>query len=92
MKEMSILDKLLDEDNDELIVLAAENGEKKEFEQVAVVSQEDGYFAILRPMDMPENQVVVFRLDEYDEDAMDLVLDEKLANKILEVYAKDENE
>ena len=89
-QELSLLDKLLDEDNDEIIELAADGGEKVKFQQIAVVMYEGKPYAILHPMDMAEDQVVVFRLDEYDEEMLELVYDEVLASNVLRVFQDEE--
>ncbi len=85
----SILEKLFDEDNHDIIELTPENGKNFKFEQIAVVVYESQYYAILRPLELGEDEVVVFRVNENDEDALDLVTDEELSNKILEVYKED---
>ena len=43
------LDALLDENNNDNIVLYAEDDEATEFEQVAVIPMEDALYCILRP-------------------------------------------
>ena len=44
------------------------------------------------PLELKKDEVVIFRLNEEDEDSLDLILDEELSKKILEVYAEDVNE
>ena len=88
----SLLEKLLDEDNTEIIELQPEGGEKVQFEQIGVVRYESKLYAILRPLELKEEQVVVFRLDEEDEENLELVTDENIAKNVLEVYAEDDEE
>ena len=88
----SIAEKLFDEDNDDIIELTQEDGKVIKFEQIALVQYEGQYYAILHPMELKADEVVIFKLVEDDEDSLDLVLDEKLSNKILEVYKEDVSE
>jgi len=88
----SIVEKLFDENNDDIIELEQEEGKIVKFEQIAVVLFESEYYAILHPMELKADEVVIFKLIEDDEDSLDLVVDEELAKKILEVYAEDVNE
>lgn len=85
----SIVEKLFDENNDDIIELEQEEGKVVKFEQIAVVAYNSEYYAILHPIELKEEEVVIFKLIEDDEDSMDLVLDEELSKKILEVYAED---
>ncbi|MBO7125814.1 MAG: DUF1292 domain-containing protein [Bacteroidales bacterium] len=88
----SIVEKLFDENNDDIIELQQGSGKVVKFEQVAVVIYNSQYYAILHPLELKEDEVVIFRIIEEDEDSLDLVTDEELSKKILEVYAEDVNE
>ena len=88
----SIVEKLFDENNDDVIELQQGDGKVVKFEQIAVVAYESQYYAILHPIELKEDEVVVFHLLDDDEDSMDLVVDEELSKKILEVYTEDVNE
>ena len=88
----SIVEKLFDEDNDDIIELEQGDGKIVKFEQVAVVVYESQYYAILHPLDLKEDEVVVFHILDDDEDTVELILDEELSKKVLEVYAEDVNE
>ncbi|MBQ7973869.1 MAG: DUF1292 domain-containing protein [Clostridia bacterium] len=88
----SIVEKLFDEENDDIIELVQDGGQVVKFEQIAVVIYNTEYYAILRPLELKENEVVIFKLIEDDEDSLDLVVDEELSKKILEVYTRDVNE
>lgn len=87
----SIVEKLFDESNDDIIELEQGDGKVVKFEQIAVVIYNSEYYAILRPLELKEDEVVIFKLIEDDEDSMDLVVDEELSKKILEVYEEDVN-
>jgi len=82
--DVSILEKLFDGDNDDNLFLFDEDGNEIEFEQIAAINHEDQVYAILHPMDAPEDEVVVFRIDPTDEESIIMVEDEKLANEILQ--------
>lgn len=88
----SVVEKLFDENNDDVIELQQGDGKVVKFEQIAVVAYESQYYAILHPIELKEDEVVVFHLLDDDEDSMDLVVDEELSKKILEVYTEDVNE
>ena len=88
----SIVEKLFDENNDEIIELKQDDGKVIKFEQIALVVYESEYYAIMHPMELKADEVVIFKLVEDDEDSLDLVVDEELSKKILEVYTEDVNE
>ena len=88
----SIVEKLFDENNDDILELQVIDGKPVKFEQIAVIAYEGLYYAILHPIDLKDEEVVIFRLLDEDEDALDLVVDEELSKKILEVYAEDVSE
>ena len=85
----SLMEKLLDENNDEIIELQAEGGDNVKFEQVAVVNYEGNPYAILRPLSMREDQVAIFKLNPEDEDAIEVVVDEKIADDVLAVFQEE---
>lgn len=85
----SIVEKLFDEKNNDVIELQQEDGSIVKFEQVAVVVYNSEYYAILHPIELKAEEVVIFKLLDDDEDSMDLIDDEELSKKILEVYAED---
>ncbi len=88
----SIVEKLFDENNNDVIELMQNDGNLVKFEQVAVVAYNSQYYAILHPIELKEEEVVIFHIVEDDEDALDLVVDEELSNKVLEVYLENVNE
>ncbi len=85
----SIVEKLFDENNEDIIELHQGDGKMIKFEQIAVVIYNAEHYAILRPLELKEDEVVVFKILDDDEDSLDLVLDEELAKKVLEVYQED---
>lgn len=90
----SLMEKLLDENNDEVIELQPDGGEVVKFEQIGVVVYEENLYAILHPVQdtLADDQVVVFKLNPDDEESMELVVDEKIAANVLEVYNNDDYE
>ncbi len=88
----SIVEKLFDEDNDDVIELDRGDGKIIRFEQVAVVNYKAQHYAIMHPIETNADEVVVFRLVENDEDSLEFIADEELAKKVLEVYTEDVNE
>jgi len=84
--DLSLLARLLDEDNDENIFLFDESGKEVELEQVATILYEENIYAIMHPLDAEEDEAVVFLIDQTDEESIRVVEDETLAEKILELY------
>ena len=84
--DVEILQQLLSVDNDQNIVLFDEDGNTVELEQIAVVSQDDVLYAILRHLDDAEDEVLVYKVDTQDEEVLTQVTDEKLAMLIIEQY------
>ena len=58
----SIVEKLFDEDNDDIIELDQGDGKTIKFEQVAVVAYNSQYYAIMHPLELKEDEVVVFHI------------------------------
>ena len=86
--DVSLLQRLLDEKNDENIILFDEDGNEIELEQIAVVTYEKVLYAILRPVTAAEDEAVVFKIDADDEESITIVDDEELADKVLDIYHK----
>lgn len=91
MEEKSLLEKILDESNDEDIVLLNENQEEVRFEQIAVIPIEEKLYVILKPIDIvkgiEEDEALVFLVDE-DED--DLIIEQNMAivEQVFQEYYK----
>ena len=84
--DLTLLARLLDENNDENIFLFNENGDQIELEQIATIYHDSEVYAIMHPLDAEEDEAVVFLIDPTDEESINVVEDESLAEKILEIY------
>lgn len=93
MEELTPIEKIFSEDNNENVVLY--NGEDKsvEFEQIAVVPLEDNDYCILKPVvpfdGMTEKDALVFRLVEDEEEgtaSIELEQDEEVVDQVFDVY------
>ncbi len=90
-KELSPIEMLLDENNEENIVLFDENNKETEFEQVAIIPIEDKTYAILKPVEemdeLEDDQALVFALEEIDdEDCLVLEDDEEIIDAVFDSY------
>ena len=90
--DVSILEKLFDEENDENIFLFDEDGNEIELEQVAIVTHETQIYAVLHVVGDPEEDVLVFHVNPEDEESVTLVEDDGLANTILKMVMDQANE
>ncbi|MBE7073843.1 MAG: DUF1292 domain-containing protein [Clostridiales bacterium] len=96
VKQVDILDVLLDQDNKEPIVLMDEKGKQLAFEQVAVipyeVRKEKRLYAVLKPLDkiegIGEDEAIVFFIDEDDEgnSVIKVEEDEEVAIAVFDKY------
>lgn len=91
MKELSVLQKLLDDENCDNITLYDEDDNELEFEQVALIPLEETLYAILKPVipmeGMADDEALVFLLDE-EEEMVTLVTDEALGTAVFREYYK----
>ncbi len=93
-QELSILDILLDEDNEDPITLYDENDKAIRFDQVAIIPLEEKLYAILKPIDEMENvaddEAIVFVVneDENGESILEIETDEPTAIKVFDEYYK----
>ncbi|MBQ9743905.1 MAG: DUF1292 domain-containing protein [Clostridia bacterium] len=91
MDEKSLFDILTDDENYDNIILLDKNGNKTEFEQVAIIPMENYCYAILHPVSkidgVMEDEVIVFRLDE-ESGTLILVTDENEAVPVFEEYER----
>ena len=71
-EELSVIEKILDEENDDPITMYDEEGNCFKFEQVAVIPYEGELYAILYPLDkvegVEEAEALVFHI-VFDEEA-----------------------
>lgn len=96
LKQIDILDVLLDQDNKEPIVLVDENGKQLTFEQVAVipheVRKEKRLYCVLKPLDkidgIADDEAIVFVVDQ-DKDGNSIIKveeDEEVAIAVFDKY------
>lgn len=92
--EESILDVLLDENNNEPIVLYDENDKPIKFDQVAIIPMDEDLYAILKPIEPMENVaddeaiVFVIKEDKDGDPVVELETDEAKAMQVFEEYYK----
>lgn len=96
MKQIDLLDVLLDQDNKEPIVLMDETGKQLTFEQVAVipyqVRKQDRLYCVLKPLDQLEgiadDEAIVFLVDTDDEgnSIIRIEEDEEVAIAVFDKY------
>ena len=87
--EYSIVDMLLDPDNESPITLVNENGTEIVFDQIAVIPYKEKLYAILKPATkidgVGEDEALVFYIN-IDEDTLEVIYDFDLCDKIFDVY------
>ena len=87
----NVIDKLFDENNNDLIVLFNEKGEEISFEQIAIIPIKKDVYFILKPVipleGMSPDEGLVFELknDGTNEYIM-LVVDENIIDEVFNVY------
>lgn len=91
MAELSPIEMLLDENNDENIRLYNEENKEVEFEQIALIPIDNKTYAILRPVsgmeDIAEDEALVFVIDEIDdEECLVVVEDDEIVDKVFDEY------
>ena len=90
--EENVIDKLFDEDNNDVIVLKNEKGEEVAFEQIALIPLAAKTYCILKPVQplegMGEDEGLVFSIETTDEglEYLALVVDEKVIDDVFDVY------
>ena len=91
---VDLYDILMDEDNNEPIVLFDEDGNKVEFEQVAIVPYQEKIYAILKPIDemegVSDDEAIPFRLEKNERGETVVVIEEsdEIGEKVFEIYYK----
>lgn len=88
---MTLLEKLLDPNNDELIILKDNNNKDIRFEQIAMIVLEEEPYFILHALDKisgTDEELFVFKIVETDKKEQLLVLEtnEEVVNEVLEGY------
>ena len=92
MKElMSEIDKILDENNSDPIVLYDENNKETKFDQVAVIPLYEKVYVILKPLTkivgLADDEALVFVIEEIDdEDCLVIVDDMKIVDEVFKEY------
>ena len=91
-KELSEIEKILDEENSDPVVLFDENKKENKFDQVAVIPLDEKIYVILKPLTkiagISDDEALVFVIEEIDdEDCLVIVDDMKIVDKVfLEYY------
>ena len=94
MAEMSAIDKIFDENNNDNIVLYNNKGEPVEFEQICIVPRKQHFYCILKPVvkmegvGEDEGLVFVLNTNEQGEEILNIVTDEKIIDEVFDVYFK----
>ena len=91
MKDQTLIEKLLDENNSDDIVLYDENDNEVKFEQIALIPLDEDLYVILRPINeiegIEDDEALVFVINE-DEEEIDVCDDMDIVNKVFEEYYK----
>ena len=84
-----LLDKICDEENNEVVVLTNENGEEIAFEQIALVPMENRLYIIMKPVQpmegLGEDEDLVFLINQGLRQ-FELVVDEDIIDRVFTVY------
>ena len=89
---MDIIDKILDDENDDDIEIEDEvTGETKVFEQIAVIPYSGIYYPILSPKESDDifeaGEGIVFKIiEENNERILMIEEDDEIVNKIFDIY------
>ena len=89
---IDVLDMLLDENNDDPITLYDNEDNKVQFEQVAVIPDNEKIYAILKPIDKMEDvaddEAIVFLadIDEEGYSVLTIETDEEIASRVFDKY------
>lgn len=91
--DISPIDKILDENNEEPITLYDEENREIEFDQVAVIPLNEKIYVILKPITeiegVADDEALVFVIEEIeDEDTLVLVDDEQIIDLVFDEYYK----
>ena len=91
-KEMNQIEKILDENNEDNIILFDDDNNPVEFEQVAVIPMDDSVYVILVPVTpmegVGEDEGVVFVIEEDDEGEalLSLVVEDDVIDAVFNEY------
>ena len=88
-EDYSVIDMLLDPDNESPIVLQNEKGEHVSFDQIAIIPYNDKLYAILKPITpvegVGENEALVFEL-LYEEDSLVIINNFEICDSVFDIY------
>ena len=87
----NVIDKLFDENNNDLIVLFNEKGEEISFEQIAIIPIKKDVYFILKPVipleGMSPDEGLVFELkNDGTNEYITLVVDENIIDEVFNIY------
>ena len=90
---MTEIDKLYDEENNDLIYLFNEKGEEIAFEQIALIPIIETTYVILKPVrpleGLQEDEGLVFEIKtNNEEEYLSLVVDEGIIDDVFDIYFK----
>ena len=92
MDEMNQIEKILDENNEDNIILYDEDNNEIEFEQIAVIPMDDSVYVLLAPVTpmegVGEDEAVVFVIEE-DEDGealLSIVMEDDVIDSVFAEY------
>ena len=88
---MNILDQLFDPENTDIITLYGSNGDRIDFEQIALVPQGEAVYVILKPVTpmegVDEDEGLVFAIEDMENDPhLALVTDIEIIDAVFDVY------
>lgn len=91
--ELSAIEKLLDEENDDNIILYDADDNPVEFEQIAIIPLDGKLYAMLKPVvlleGMSDDEALVFVLEEDEGEEMMIVCDDDdVIDAVFEIYHK----
>jgi len=92
-EEVDVIDRLLDENDEDPVTLYDEENNETKFEQVAIIPLDEKIYCILKPITkiegVADDEALVFVIEEIDdEDCLVMVDDDKIINKVFEKYYK----
>lgn len=90
-REISAIDKIFDENNNDPIVLYDENNKETKFDQVAVIPLYEKVYVILKPLSkivgVNDDEALVFVVEEIDdEDCLVICDDMKIIDEVFKEY------
>ena len=91
--EQSVMERLLDANNEENVVLLNGNGEETEFEKIATVEVDGSVYFVLRPLeevpDVAPDEAMIFALTEQErEEFLSLVTDGAVIDQVFKKYTE----